>query len=319
VETVLPYQWGYWGFLRQILRAAKGADAVVLRGTSGFSEGYAEAVAALLIKLRWRHPPLILVSDASWDLTSEALESRLPRFAAPALRKLGRLGVRAVDGRHVVYGVLSTDEKQAFKERWGIDESRVRFIPFYATLPGALAAERADEKYVFAGGNTHRDYDLLVEAARGLDVPVRIASSWQPSRPVPGNVTVGPVPQDEYNRLMAGATVVVVPLARRPRSVGQQTYLSAMQLGKAVIVTDAPGVRDYLVPGETAVVVDSDPGALRDAIKWALDPANAQVVQLMAERGRRAVEEHYLPRHYFLRLWEAATETSAGQTSAGQG
>lgn len=311
VETVLPHQWGYWRFLRQILKVSKGADAVVLRGTSGFSEGYAEAIAALLIKLRWRHPPLLLVSDVSWDVTSEALEKWLPAFAAPVLRHLVRWSVQAIDGPHVVYGVLSTEEQRAFKQRWGIDDQRVRFTPFYATLPESVVRQPDDGGYVFAGGNTHRDYRLLVDAAEGLDVPVRIATSWAPSRPLPANVTVAPLPQDEYNRAMAGAAVVVVPLLRTPRSVGQQTYLSAMRLGKAVIVNDAPGVRDYVTPGETALVVDNDPVALRAAIVWALDPANRADVALMTDKARQAVEDTYLARHYFARLWETATEEAA--------
>ncbi len=48
---MLPfYEWSYWRFLVKILCAAKGADGVILRGTSGFNQGYAEAVAVLLIK-----------------------------------------------------------------------------------------------------------------------------------------------------------------------------------------------------------------------------------------------------------------------------
>ena len=130
VETLLPHQWSYWSFLGKLLSAAKGADAVVLRGTSGFGAGYVEAVAGLLIKLRWRHPPLVLVSDATWDVTSQALEDRLPRFARPLLPRLGRLGVRATDGPHVIYGVLSSDEKQGFEGRWASTGAASASSPF---------------------------------------------------------------------------------------------------------------------------------------------------------------------------------------------
>jgi glycosyltransferase involved in cell wall biosynthesis len=318
VETLLPHQWSYWSFLRKMLSAAKGADAVILRGTSGFGAGYVEAVAGLLIKLRWRHPPLVLVSDATWDVTSQALEDRLPRFARPLLPGLGRLGVRATDGRHVIYGVLSSDEKQGFEGRWGIDGRRVRFTPFYATLGRDLASSATDGGYVFAGGNSYRDYDLLVKAVEGLDVPVRLASSWRPSQPLPPNVEVASLPQDEYNRTMLGAGLMVVPLRPAARSAGQQTYLSAMLAGKPLIVTDAPGVRDYVVPGQTALVVENDPEALRAAITWVLDPANKAEVQLMTERARRTVEEQYLARHYFARLWETATQEAATQEAATQ-
>ena len=316
---MLPHQWSYWRFIRQVLRAAKGADAVILRGTSGFSAGYAEAVAALFIKLRWRYPPFVLVSDATWDVTSQALEDRLPRLARPLLPRLGRLGVRATDGRHVVYGVLSTDEQRDFEARWGVDGRRVRFIPFYATLSRDLAGSATDEGYVFAGGNSYRDYDLLVQATEGLDVPVRVASSWRPSQPLPTNVSVASLPQGEYNRTMLGASLMVVPLRPAARSAGQQTYLSAMLAGKPLIVTAAPGVRDYVVPGETALVVEHDPDALRAAIKWVLDPANHAEVQLMTKRARQAVEDNYLARHYFTRLWETATQEAAHRAQAGHG
>ena len=53
----------------------------------------------------------------------------------------------------------------------------------------------ADGGYVFSGGNTNRDYELLVEAAEGLDHPVRIASTWTPTRPLPPTYTLDP-PQD---------------------------------------------------------------------------------------------------------------------------
>jgi glycosyltransferase involved in cell wall biosynthesis len=316
---VLPfYDWSYGRFLVKILRAAKGADAVVLRGTSGFNQGYAEAVAALLIKLRWSNPPLVLVADASWDPSSAALEKLLPAFLAPLLPRLGRLGVRIVDGEHMRYGVLSTDETKAFKQRWGIDEERVRFTPYWATVSIPADDPPSDQGYVFAGGNTNRDFRLLVDAAEGLDVPVRIASGWQPDRPLPPNVTVTSVTVDVYDRMMRGAKVVVVPLKWTPRSVGQQTYLSGMRLGKPVIVTDSPGVRDYVVPGETALVVESNPAALREALTWVLDPANHAEVELLANRARQAVEDNYLGRHYFNRLWQTATEEAARRAQAQQ-
>jgi glycosyltransferase involved in cell wall biosynthesis len=221
---------------------------------------------------------------------------------------LGRWAVHLADGRHVVYCVLSTDEQRLFNQRWGIDGARVRFTPYFASLPTQLVASASDDGYIFAGGNTNRDYGLLVEAAEDLDFPVRIASSWKPSRRLPDNVTVNWLPHDDYNRAMAGASLVVVPLYETARSVGQQTYLSAMLLGKPVIVTDAPGVRDYLQPGETAHVVDRDPVALRAAIDWVLDPGNRASVQAMTERARKAVDEKYLRSHYFSRLWQAAAE-----------
>jgi hypothetical protein len=307
VETILLGECGYWRFLRRLVRASKDADIMILRGTSGFTEYYAEAVAALLIKLRrGRRAPAILVSDASWDMTSQALERLLPRRARPLLPKLGRLAVRIPDGPHMVYGVLSTDELRSFEDRWGIDAERVRFTPFYATVAETISEGAADGGYVFSGGNTNRDYELLVEAAEGLDHPVRIASTWTPTRPLPPNVEITYTSVEEYHRRMAMATAIIVPLQPSARSVGQQTYLSAMLLGKPTIITEAPGVRDYVKSGENALVVKPDAEALRSALRWVLDPSNSEEVGRLAAAGRRLVEGRYLAADYYRSMWDEA-------------
>jgi glycosyltransferase involved in cell wall biosynthesis len=308
VETILLTECGYWRFLRRLVRASKDSDVMILRGTSGFTEYYAEAVAALLIKLvRRRRAPVIFVNDASWDLSSQAIEKLLPRWARPLLPKLGRIAVRIPDGPHVVYGVLSTDEVRSFEERWGIETDRVRFTPYYATVDETLAVGgTTDGGYVFAGGNTNRDYELLVEAAEGLDFPVRIASTWTPCRPLPTNVEITYTSVEEYHRRMAAATAIVVPLEPSARSVGQQTYLSAMLLGKPTIITEAPGVRDYVRAGENALVVDRDADALRQTLRWVLDSGNREEVDRLTAAGRSVVEEQYMAANYYRAMWEEA-------------
>jgi glycosyltransferase involved in cell wall biosynthesis len=302
-------QWSHVGtprFIWDLLRMAKGADAVVLRGSSGLEEGYVELLAALLIKLRWRHPPRTVIGDATWDITSRRLERLYPRVAK-ALPVAARLVVRAIDGPHVVYGVLSTEEAREFPKRWGVSSGRVAYTAFCATMPLARQAESTDGDYIFAGGNSYRDYETLVDAVCGLAVPVVMASSWTASRPLPANVTLTSMNPADYDRALLGAKAVVVPIRAASRSAGQQTYLNAMLMGKPVIVTDAPGVRDHIVDGETGWIVAPDPAALRQAIQWVLDPVNAATVARVTETARRSVEEGFLKDHYFARLWQVAT------------
>lgn len=57
------------------------------------------------------------------------------------------------------------------------------------------------------------------------------------------------------------------------RSAGQASYLNAIALGKPVVVTDAPGVRDYVDHRRTGLIVPpGDPIALREAVNWTLAP-----------------------------------------------
>jgi glycosyltransferase involved in cell wall biosynthesis len=79
-----------------------------------------------------------------------------------------------------------------------------------------------------------------------------------------------------------------------------------MLLGKPTIVAEAPGVRDYVEDGETALVVERDAAAMRAAIEWVLDPANREAVEAMGTAGRRSVEERFLRPNYYRQMYEEA-------------
>jgi glycosyltransferase involved in cell wall biosynthesis len=87
-------------------------------------------------------------------------------------------------------------------------------------------------------------------------------------RAIPKNVTLRfNTGHDETNQLVAGARLHVVPLLDSGHSAGQSVLLRAMAQGKAVVVTDTAGIRDYVRDSETAVLVPpGDAVALRTAI-----------------------------------------------------
>jgi glycosyltransferase involved in cell wall biosynthesis len=211
--------------------------------------------------------------------------------------------------------VLSRAEVERFPGTWGVDPARVAFTPFTITLGEAdLDAPPPAGETVFAGGNSLRDYRPLAQAAAGIPAPVVLATTQlDGAAGLPRNVRAGPLPYDEYVREMRAARVVVVPLAEnRWRSAGQQTYLNAMALGKPVIVTDAMGVRDYVEDGVTGLVVaPGDAQAIGEAVRWTLDPANADAVARMTARAREIVRERYTLDRYLARLLAVASETVA--------
>jgi len=142
-----------------------------------------------------------------------------------------------------------------------------------------------------------RDYGLLEEALEGTSVPTHVASSWMPERGL-AHLSARSTSHDEFMHLLAGARAVVVPMRKMLRSAGQQTYLNAMRLGKPVIVTEAPGVRDYIIDGSTGVIVPRDSQALRAAILHAMDPANADFYAAMGQRAREDVMRRFTEKHY---------------------
>lgn len=281
------------GYVSAVVRAASRYDAVLLDGSVGASELYADLLIAGAIRRRAKR---IVISDATWK------RGRLLDRAAMGA------GLRVVDSPRTIYCVLSSAELETFPQAWRIDPSRVVFTPFCYTLTDdELDAPTSEEDYVFAGGDSMRDYGPLLEAAPALRAQVTIASATLAGTSTPANVTAQFVPPAEFSRLLRSASVVVVPLRSAERSAGQQTYLNAMALGKLVVITDAPGVRDHVKNRVTGLVIaPSDARALVEAVSWALDRRNIAEVDAMRARAREAARTEFSPDAYFQRIARVA-------------
>ena len=302
VHDHLPKNAGTFKDHLALLRLSRGRKVLILCGSVGRRQRYRDLVFAILLKLTSRQPPPVLIHDATWEPGSEALASEFP-FLRRLLPKLARWAIAAVDGPHVRYAVLSSKEVETFPQVWGVDPARVVFQPFPNTLHGYRNMPTRDDGYLFAGGNSLRDYGLLEAALQGTGVPTRIAAKWRPALALP-HLQAAPTSHEDFMSLLANAHAVVVPLRQSMRSAGQQTYLNAMGLGKPVIVTEAPGVRDYVIDGVTGVIVPPAVESLRAAILHLMDPANAAFYSAMGQRARKDVfhrftEEHF--RHGLLR------------------
>jgi hypothetical protein len=285
-----------------------------LNGSARFHELYHDLVAAILLARR-RRPPQIVMAETAWDLGSAPLSERFGvdsfGFASAA-----RLGVRALDGEHVTYCVFSEEERELFVAGFGIPRERVACVRFAHSLGRRAAGPGGDGGYVFAGGDSLRDYDTLVAAIDGLDMPVRICTN-NPLPKLPPNVSTGTVTLEVYNDLLAHARIVVVPMrAGVRRGAGLLTYLNAMALGKPVVVADTPAAREYVEHERTGILVPpEDPGALRAAIEWAFDPANAAEAQAIGRRARESVRH---PNEYWQSLRDIA-ESAARRAREGTG
>ena len=282
--------------VRELLAGSSSADAVVLSA----SVRGEQVAAAIFSSLRPRVP--MVLQDATWKRGT----GRLGRIGSA-------VGLRLIDGRRTHFCVLSEAEAELFPHTWGVDPERVHVTPWYYGLSDAqLNAPVEEGDFVFAGGDSLRDYRPLIDAARSLAVPVRIAARSAPPVPVaqmPANVDYRALTEQDYALAMRSATIVVVALTGgTERSAGQNNYLNPMALGKLVIVAESIGVREYVEPGVTGLVVPAgDPGALARAIAWAVDPANADEVRAIAARGRKLVLERFTPDHYVDRLLEVVS------------
>jgi glycosyltransferase involved in cell wall biosynthesis len=227
-------------------------------------------------------------------------------------RRVNRIGIRILDTPKTTYCVLSRDEVATFPRTWGVDGSRVAFTPWPYTIELLdRDVEEPEDGGVFAGGDSLRDYDPLIAAAEQVPAQVVIATRRRDvieRTDLPPNVRAGPVPHDRFVQLMRRAAVVVVAMAdTKDRSSGQTTYVNAMAMGKLVVAPDTLGIRDYIDDRVTGLLVPpGDVAALRDALRWAIDPANAGEVRSMGERARRTALERLTPDGYVENLLAVA-------------
>lgn len=286
--------------LARLVRRASRYSAVVLDGSIGLRGGYVDLVAAALIG-RGRAAPIVVIGDCTWKRGTWWLD----RLAC-------RTGIRAVDSPNVNYCVLSRAEVELFPRTWGVSPDRVWFSPWPYVLRGEELESPPTDDFVFAGGDSLRDYGPLIEAARGVEAEIVIATRRADAAAAepPPNVRVGPVSPSRYVDLLRRARVVVVPLAETfERSAGQTTYVNAMALGKLVIATDTTGVRDYIEDGRTGLVVaPRDSSAMERALAWTVDPANREEGNRIAARAREAALERFSPDGYVVELLRVARQ-----------
>jgi len=136
-----------------------------------------------------------------------------------------------------------------------------------------------EEDFILSVGlDPSRDFKTLIEASKGLGVPVKLAT--RPERvatllPLPPNVSVQLFPHDEMLRQYAKAKVVVVGLNMKGDnndSMGTFAVAEAMAMGKAVVATKTRSLESYIEDGVTGrLVALHDAQAMRSAILDLLD------------------------------------------------
>lgn len=198
--------------------------------------------------------------------------------------------------------VISTSEIEAYHTHWGISKERMTYVPFKVNSADSLAGlETGDEEFIYSGGSSLRDYKTLFEAVKGLDIQVKVVTNQDFGKePVPPNVHIirNSETVSEFYTPCARARLSVFPIeSGYIRSAGQGSYLGAMFLGKAVIVSDTAGVRDIIDDGVNGLVVPPDnPLLLREKIATLWEDSDLR--NLLGETAKKQVREYYTHDRY---------------------
>lgn len=273
----------------RLLRGCLGSSTVLLQSQTSRSQPDL-LVAALLSLLPVRVRPVVVLMGAMWQQDAGWRGS------------LQRLLVRRADKVVTLYAVQSTEELELFPRVWAVSREKVRLSLYYATTHSAEPGPPLEQcVHVVSGGDSHRDYDTLLEVARRL--PERrfvLATRLLDGRAdLPANVAAGAVDPVDYDELLRTSAAVVIPLrAGLTRAAGQQTYLNAMLFERPTVVADSPGVRDHIRHGVTGLVVDGSADGYLEALRAVLDAERLDQTRTMCRRAAADVRERFsFPAH----------------------
>jgi glycosyltransferase involved in cell wall biosynthesis len=230
----------------------------------------------------------------------------------PWKRRLLRIASRVFPrGTLVLHSATQRERVQASLGRhW-----RVALVPYQVdTTYWAPRHEgaRPGLPLILSVGSENRDYETLVEAARGLDAQVVVAAGSHWARRIaragdlPPNVEYlsDPLAFDELREAYARACVVAVPLNDVTNQSGVTVILEAMSMARPVVATATAGQRecirgDLVGPeGEidSATTADRGPQVFADEVQgghtgYYVPPKDADALRVCLERLINSPEE----------------------------
>jgi glycosyltransferase involved in cell wall biosynthesis len=193
---------------------------------------------------------------------------------------------------------FSPGEARNLVDEVGIAPEAVHFHLWRQDLDGK-AEQQSDKGYIFAGGFSNRDYDLLIEACRHIAVPLVIVASDnnQIMADLPAHVTVHRnLPEQEFEALLAGATLVAMPLKSQGEACGQSVLLRVLRNGKPMVTTRHEAIEAYLGKDYPGFVERDDVAAMRANLERALgDGAYRTQLEQAIRRADEAMSRHDAP------------------------
>lgn len=200
-----------------------------------------------------------------------------------------RFALRSVDQ----FVVHSRGEIDLYAAWLKLPRERFVFAPLSIEISERDDPAVAQAPYILAMGTANRDYKTLLAALAPLRYPTVIVAGAHALEDldIPDFVSVKrDLPIEECHRLSRLATINVIPLKNTQAPSGQVTLLETMSYGKAVIVTDAFGSRDYVTHGANGLVVPpGDALVLREALTrlW----TDQELRDALGRAGRSHVRE----------------------------
>jgi glycosyltransferase involved in cell wall biosynthesis len=203
---------------------------------------------------------------------------------------------------------LSQAEAKALRKTLHLGPDRIKVLhgaidtEFYKSLNGSDLTSEQD--YILSLGLSNRDYPTLIRALHKLPhvtCQISATSAWASHKTgyenetIPGNVHIKSYDHPSIIRdAYAKSRFVVIPIRLQISqwSAGSVSVLQPQAMGKPVIATRTPGLSDYVLDGETGILVEGgNPAAMAEAINYLW--SNPEKAAAMGRRAREWVRADF--------------------------
>jgi len=275
----------------RLFRESREYDAVV---TGAEHCGMIFAMLQTLLRPASRRRVHVMI-DFPWSAqpgrVRMALKILQMRIAAPSL--------------DAIFAHASPEEAERFTSALKVRRGLFRFVPFHYWLQEPLPATTPGD-YIFSGGNSGRDYATLLNALAGSAhravICTQAGGGIRQTR-IPENVQITAVGQNRFDELMAGSAAVAIPLMKDDiHPAGHTVVVTAMALGKPIILAAPAEYRSYIDDGHTGLLTPAgDSAGLRAAIDRVL--SDHEFAGKLSQNAR-CESVRYTPEKFFERVYE---------------
>jgi len=185
----------------------------------------------------------------------------------------------------------------------GVPPEKIHVIPYSVDHRFFSPLEDVEQEpglIMSLGEIRSRDYPTLFQAVADLPANLAVAASgsWyarekstQLQIEVPENVHItGRLPRAELKNYYARSQFIILPVYDTVFSAGATGSLEAACMGRAVIATRSQGIVDFVVDGETGILVEpGNVAEMRAAIEYLL--THPEEACRMGKNARQRVEE----------------------------
>ncbi len=180
---------------------------------------------------------------------------------------------------------------------------RSEFLPFGVDLSRFPYQEKRTEDYILSigyQGSEFRDWKTLLEAFSLFKTKTKLVIVGKSGfrRDEVGHSTLENVEfvrkcnLPELNEYVSRCKFVVLPFAERRQALGQMTLLGVMALGKAVVVSQVCGIKDYLTHGQDGLFYQpGNPYDLAEKICHLL--SNPRRTERLGRKAKETVEKKF--------------------------